>query len=464
MQVRKSDRCLPFSEQLSLTGWAALLGFCAPAAFAQQACPPTAVWQQANVAQLTAWTEVCDDNAFFHAHRGALLLAQGDTEAAAVALEKALLLNPDLPGAQLDFAQALAQIGLKGSARAMLSEVLQRSDIQPDLKAQLSAIQGAGVLSNTPRTNNDLAKWSTMVQSVYGRESNLNSATYTDVLTLYLSNGPITLGLNDNVKPEAGTALKTTLAAQGALQRFGGQEISMNVAFSSKTGAANVGGNNQTAEGALKYSLPILAGKASGAWQVALGGTQFWLGNQTAYSDQGVQLKYAFDSLGGFCKMAPAVGRIDQTFPQSSSLNGRYTYGRLDLMCEGSSQQETHIAFGGGVDHAQDAIRPGGDRVRTDLLLRHEQIVTVPVLPFGPGQLSAWVRYAHSQDKQAYSDLLGDLKSNTHRTDLGLGFWTPIAKQWRVGVNLEATSQKSNNALFNLKNSSFYVGLRWANE
>ena len=164
------------------------------------------------------------------------------------------------------------------------------------------------------------------------------------------------------------------------------------------------------------------------------------------------------------CKIAPAVGRIDQTFPQSSSLNGRYTYGRLDLMCEGSSQQETHIAFGGGVDHAQDAIRPGGDRVRTDLLLRHEQIVTVPVLPFGLGQLSAWVRYAHSQDKQAYSDLLGDLKSNTHRTDLGLGFWTPIAKQWRVGVNLEATSQKSNNALFNLKNSSFYVGLRWANE
>ena len=208
----------------------------------------------------------------------------------------------------------------------------------------------------------------------------------------------------------------------------------------------------------------MLAGQASGAWQVALGGTQFWLSSQTAYSDQGLQLKYAFDSVGSICKVAPAVGRIDQNFPQSSSLNGRYVYGRLDMMCEGSNQRETHVSLGGGVDHARRPSMTNGDRTRTDLLVRHEQIVTVPALPFGSGQLSAWVRYAKSQDKQAYSDLLGDLKSNTKRADIGLGFWTPIAKQWRVGANLEATSQKSNNALFNLKNSSFYVGLRWANE
>ncbi|MFY8192469.1 MAG: tetratricopeptide repeat protein, partial [Limnohabitans sp.] len=250
-------------------------------------------------------------------------MAQGETEAAAVALEKALLLNPDLPGAQLDFAQALAQIGLKGSARAMLSEVLQRSDIPPGLKAQLSSIQGGNTQGDSIRIGIDVPKWSTLMQSVYGHENNLNSATYTEALTLYLSNGPVTLGLNDNVKPEAGRALKSTVAAQGSLQRFGGQELSMNLAFSTKTGAANVGGNNQTAEAALKYSLPILAGQASGAWQVALGGTQFWLTNQTAYSDQGLQLKYAFDSVGSICKFSPAVGRIDQSFPQSSSLNGR---------------------------------------------------------------------------------------------------------------------------------------------
>ena len=68
----------------------------------------------------TAWSQTtanpCDEQAACQAQKGAQLLAQGRVEEAAVALEKALLLDPNLPGAQLDYAQALALIGLKGSA------------------------------------------------------------------------------------------------------------------------------------------------------------------------------------------------------------------------------------------------------------------------------------------------------------------------------------------------------------
>jgi len=302
------------------------------------------------------------------------------------------------------------------------------------------------------------------VQSAHGHESNLNSATYTDALTLYLSNGPVTLGLSDNAKPVAGNAFKTTVAVHGVLRGVGGQELSVNTALASKTGAASVGGNNRTAEGALKYSLPMLAGDASGVWQVATGGTHFWLGNQTAYQDQGVQLKFVWDALGAACKWAPAIGRIDQQFPQATTLNGVYSYGRLEMACANGLNRETHVALGGGQDKAQDMSRPGGNRMRTDVLVRHEQIVSVPLAPSLSGQLSAWLRYAHSKDKLAYSDLLGDLKSNTQRTDLGLGYWVPLAKQWRAGLNLEATSQRSNNTLFNLKNSGVYVGMRWVND
>ena len=437
-----------------------LLALAAPTAFAQAACPAAPLWQQASLEQLALWAEPCDENAFFHAHRGAVLLAAGQTEAAAVALEKALLLNPDLPGAQLDFAQALAQIGLKGSARAMLQEVLQRPDIQPALKAQLMPGQSSAA---DPMMGLDW-RWNSLLQSSYGRESNLNSATYTDSLTLYLSNGPVTLALIDNVKPLAGNAFKTSAAVQGSLKGMGGQEFLVNVALANKTGAASVGGNNRTAEGTAKYSLPMLAGIASGAWLLTAGGTKFWLGDQTAYADQGLQLKYALDSLGSACKWAPAIGRIDQSFPQAGSLNGVYNYSRIDWVCSSSKNQETHIALGGGQDKAQTSSRPGGNRTRTDFMLRHEQIVNMPWLPLLSGQLSASVRYVHNQDKLAYSDLLGDLKSSTHRTDLGIGFWAPIVKQWYAGINLEATSQRSNNTLFNLKNSGVYVGLRWANE
>jgi len=458
VQIKESGHWVRALKQTPL---AVLLSMAVPSAFAQATCPATEVWQQASLVQLGFWVEACDENAFFHAHRGAMLLTQGQTEEAAVVLEKALLLNPDLPGAQLDYAQALAQIGLKGSARAILQEVLQRPDIQPALKAQLMPAQN----SETSALMGLDWQWNTLLQSTYGQETNLNSATYTDSLTLYLSNGPVTLALIDNAKPVSGDAFKTTAALLGKLNGMGvGQELSLNVALANKTGASSAGGNSRTAEAAVKYNLPMLAGNASGVWQLTASGTQFWLGSPTAYTDQSLQLKYAFNSLLAACKWSPAIGRIDQKFPQASTLNGVYSYSRIDWFCNSSKNQETHIALGGGQDRAQTSSRPGGNRSRTDLLLRHEQIVSMPWLPLLSGQLSASLRYAHSQDQMAYSDLLGDLKSSTHRTDIGLGFWAPIVKHWSAGINLEATSQRSNNTLFNLKNSSIYVGLRWSHD
>ena len=468
MQIRQSGnlalavKCLP---------WLVACTLVAPTAFAQGVqptvtatplpvvCPTPEQWPKLSVEQLAAWADACDENAFFHAYLGAQLLAAGQTEAAAVVLEKALLINPDLPGAQLDFAQALAQIGLNGSARAILSEVLQRPDIQPDLKTQLSKAQ--------PLQAQPSWKWQALAQTAYGHESNLNSATYTDSLTLYLSNGPVTLGLTDNDKPVAGDAFKTSVAIQGSLRVAGLQELSVNAALNSKAGAASVGGNNRTAEGALKYSLPIAAGNASGVWQLAAGGTQFWLNSQTAYTDQGLQLKYNWDTLGAACKLAPSVGVIDQKFPQAPTLNGTYTYTRMDWVCRTSKNQETHVALGAGQDMAQDVNRPGGNRARSDMHIRHEQIVQLPVLPYVgnlTGQLTAWLRHAQSKDKLAYSDLLGDLKSNTKRTDVGLGYWVPVSKEWSAGLNIETTSQRSNNTLFNLKNLAVYGGIRWVQD
>ena len=471
MQISQSGnlarvlQCLPLLVGLSLL---------APAAFAQAEqqpkaastskplptqCPSANFWNKLSIEQLAAWADACDENAFFHAYRGAQLLAAGQTEAAAVVLEKALLINPDLPGAQLDFAQALAQIGLKGSARAILNEVLQRSDIEPDLKNQLSKAQS---LQSQP-----MWQWKALAQAAYGHESNLNSATYTDSLTLYLSNGPVKLGLTDNAKPVSGDAFKSSVAVQGALRSVGSQELSFNAAMNSKAGAASVGGNNRTAEGILKYSLPIQAGNASGVWQMAVGGTHFWLASQTAYTDQGVQLKFNWDSMGAACKMAPSLGSIDQKFPQAPTLNGTYAYARMEWVCSTAKNQETHLALGGGQDKAQDPGRPGGNRSRADLLIRHEQLVQMPEMPLIgnlSGQLTVWLRHANSKDKLNYSELLGDLKSNTKRSDFGLGYWVPISKMWSAGFNIETTSQSSNNTLFNLKNSAIYAGLRWAQD
>ena len=458
-------------------------------AFASASAPALTLLAATVLAPSLAWSQTtadpCDEQATCQAQKGAQLLAQGRVEEAAVALEKALLLDPNLPGAQLDYAQALALIGLKGSARAMLADVLQRPDIQPNLKAKLVSAQNAP--SDAAQANLQAPwQWSKLAQAAVGHETNLNSATYTDYLTLMLSNGPVTIGLSDAAKPVAGPASKTLLAVQGTTRAGSGilalGELSVGASLSNKSSLqtdALTGikpDRNQTAETVAKYSLPMIAGAASGQWQLSVGATQFWLSTSTAYSDTGFNLKFNWDrnfepgykgllSLEGqACKLAPSIGQTRQSFPLSSSLNGVYAFARMELLCKAQSQ-ETQVVLGSGSDKATDATRPGGDKKRTDLLLRHERLAPMPWSPWKQvqtGQLSTWVRFAKSADAQIYSELLGDLKTTTNRTDWGLGFWVPLDKSWSAGLNLEATSQRSNNTLFNLKNSGVYAGIRWS--
>ncbi len=444
-------------------------------------CPPTNQLRLLSAEQTTPFLDTCDEVALFHAHRGAQLLAQGKVEEAAVALEKALLLDPNLPGAQLDYAQALALIGLKGSARAMLAEVLQRPDIQPALKAQLE--KGAAQNSrNTSDSAVNLAsalqswQWSALAQTALGHETNLNSATYTDSLTLMLSNGPVNIGLSDSAKPVSGMALKSLVAVQGSTRAGEGLlahgELLVNASLATKNASTNnastnnASTNNQTAEAAIKYMLPMIAGPASGQWQLALGGTQLWLASASAYQDSGAQLKFNWDTLGKPCKLAPSVGAMRQSFPLSETLNGTYHFARLEVLCK-QPEQESHLALGGGNDTAHSSSRPGGNKRRLDVLLRQEHMTQNIFSPLlggysGQAQLSAWLRLAKSIDAQPYSELLGDLKSITKRVDFGLGYWVPVNKRLSAGLNLEATSQRSTNTLFNLRNSGVYAGIRWS--
>ena len=431
-----------------------------PAVAADQQCPRPEAWQTVQLSKLASYFEACEENALFQAHKGAMLLADGQTELAAIALEKALLLRPDLPGAQLDYAQALAQIGLKGSARALLQDVLRRPDIQSDLKAKLTQPEsplnktgGFAVASNW--------SWNALVQSTAGRESNLNSATYSEYLTLWLSNGPVNLALADTAKPIAGMGLKTQLALQGQTL-LGAGELGINMMFAGKNSPKHPEGDNRSLEGSLKYSLPMQWGQshvaqwASGHWQAALGGTQFWVGSVSAYTDQSAQLKYIWNTLEAPCRLAPGLGYMTQVFPQSTTLNSNYRFGRLELTCANGGSHETHLSLSSGSDKATDPMRPGGDKSRTDLIFRHERLIK-------GGQLTLLARYTKNKDLLNYSELLGNLKTITRRQDIGVSYWLPLNKRWSTGLNVETTSQNSNNSLFNLKNLAIYSGIRWSN-
>ncbi|WP_322993727.1 hypothetical protein [Limnohabitans sp.] len=417
--------------------------------------------------QLSPWAQACDMRADFHAYRGALLLSAGWPQDAAISLEKALLLNPELPGAQLDFAQALAQQGQGTPARELVRQVAERSDIQPDLKHWLQdgLVQGASLqtLAATANAIPDRGwNWSSLMQSSMGHESNLASATHTTSLTLYLASGPVEVPLADSERPKAGAAVKMLVATQG-LRKLGDGELRLNLALQGRRAEGATLANNQLAEGFAAYAHPLGPGVLQGAW----GAHSFSQPGVYSYKDQVFSLKYEPSWRFGDCKSSIAHSLTAQRYLSAPSLDGTYQQLRLEAGCGPAEKTgidastETIWGLTTGRDTPSNTNRPGGNKHRVEAYARHERNMVLP-LSNRQGRLTAWYRYSVSQDERVFSGLLGIDPTRTHRQDGGLGYWLPIRQAWSAGVDVESTSQKSTNTLLNIKNLTTYVGLRWA--
>jgi tetratricopeptide (TPR) repeat protein len=422
--------------------------------------------------KLSPWAEACDMRADFHAYRGALLLTAGWPQDAATALEKALLLNPELPGAQLDFAQALAQQGQRAQARELVRQVAERADIQPDLKQWLQdglapsamvAAQAGSARSEAPSVSADTGwTWSGLMQSSLGHETNLASATHTTSLTLYLTSGPVEVPLADSERPQAGAAFKVLAAAQG-VRPLGDGELRLNVALQGRRAQGQVVADNQLAEGAAAYALPM----GPGVLQGSVGAHAFSQRGVYSYKDQAYSLKYeTFWRLAG-CKPSATLGRTEQRYISSPSLDGNYQHLRLEAGCRPvevvgvDAPSETILGLATGQDTPLNANRPGGIKHRFEVYARHERSLALPLIQ-RQGALTGWYRYSQSRDEQVFSGLLSTDPTQTRRHDAGLGYWMPVRADWSAGLDVESTSQKSTNTLLNIKNLAIYGGLRWA--
>ena len=413
-----------------------------PAAFAAQPPSSTAALQT-SLAQAQRLITACEHRADFQAHIGSLYLLLGQTAAAATALEKALLLQPDLPGAQLDYAQALAQLGETDTAQQLVRQVTARPDIDPGLRQWL---QAAG--PDTPEQSGGW-KWTQLLQTTLGHESNLASATHANAITLYLSNGPVLVPLDDSARPQGGAAFNNLLAVQGH-QSMDAAQMRLGAALQTRHTAAPQVPDHHMLQVSAAYLRAAGPGTAQLRWQAH----HYRQTDRFAYQDQALQLHYEIAIPSQPCKWGVSLGHIQQQYPTSPNLDSRYTHARLEGSCQHGQQVETHWGLGGGQDRAQSLQRPGGDKRRQDATLRHER-------PVGQATAQVWLRYVHTQDSQPYSPLLGPQLARTHRTDWGAGFWWPLAGRWSAGFDVESTSQKSSNTLLNIKNLTAYAGLRW---
>jgi hypothetical protein len=416
----------------------------------------------------------CLKSAPFHAWWGATLLALGRPVEAVEPLERALLENPDLPGAELDLAQALAEEGDTASARAFLSAMRRRPNLplpigsaidrQLDLLSLPAQIAGAITQGWQYRLQ---------VSALGGADTNLNNAPATSEITLTFPQGNVTLPLASSSLARGGGALMGTAQWQGL--RVHGQSLWVLQAELRARETSHSDTNYQQADVAATW---LQAPAAPRQWVVRLAGTDLHYGGSNLIRATRATFQYQWDALNpssgagdwpellGGCRPAASIEVEDRRYPASSVLDGLYEGGAFGWLCRRSSTAQAGEALTAdtsfyslqariGTDHPLESGRPGGSFRRDEIRAQWEG----PLL--SKGRLGALWTSTRQSDREPYSPLLGNVPRRTLRHGLQLEASWPLRRALSLVANAEVARQTSNIAVFASRETSLYVGLRW---
>lgn len=426
------------------------LGFFQPASAAGQAplhCPgsqgeplPESGERHTILAELVKAGPYCNNDALYLAYRGALLLSLGEVEEAAAFLERALLLNPDLGGAQIDYAQALARQGDARSATALMTRVLAREDLppllRPGLQEQLeqldlaSAWRGAAVLT-----------WRS------GYDSNLSGAPARDQLTLTHPDGDVLLTLNEKSREKAGAAqmLEGITQWQHPLSR--GARVLLRAEWRLRDAAGQSADYQQLDLGSTAI-FPIFA---AGNLLLTAAAGNFRYARQNL--SQTGRIGLARDWLGLTCLPRLGLEFEQRTYPTSPLLDSRFAAINSTLQCPlGSAHTSLTLRY--GEDQPEAAARPGGRQQRLDTRLGYAR-------PWRQGRLESEFSLTLLRDSEGYSPLLEHHAiRQQQRAYARIEYSRPVNSDWEAVVTGELSYQRSNLALFEQRGTVLWFGLR----
>lgn len=439
----------------------------------------SALQKLADAQQAAAAERGCLTSAAFHAWRGATLLALGRSAEAIEPLERALLHDPDLPGAQLDLAQALAAEGDTASARSFLTAMRQRADLPLPIG---SAIDRQMELLSVPErvagalTTGWQSRW--QFSALGGADSNLNNAPSASEITLTLpGQGNVTLPLDVASQARGGGAALGVVQWQGL--RVKGDSLWVLQAELRR---------RQTAERATTYQQSDVAATwlqapaAPRQWMARLATGHLQYGGSSLLHATRATLQHQWEARGrngladrwvdhlAGCRPAGTLELEHRRYPSTPGLDGVYQGVGLGWLCRRSGTIEagaaaadltanTSFYYGVQVRLGRDRPlrdgRPGGGYRRAEIRAQWEG----PLL--AKGRIGAQWTATRQIDGQAYSILLGNVARNTLRHVFQLEASWPIARNLSLVGNAEAARQSSNLAAFEARQRSLYVGLRW---
>lgn len=448
-----------------------LLELSTPGSTGRGACPLQPVYPlptsseklEELLVRLDAVAPLCLGSAQYHAWRGAILLSLSRPAPAIESLERALLIDPDLPGAQLDFASALIGVGDTRSARELMLQLGNRQDLPSVLRQLLDkelALSNPEVLSS---------RW--FLTTAVGIDSNLNNAPSATELTLTFPQGSLTLPLLESSRPRRGLTSLGIVQWQGL--RPQGNQLWL---FQAELRA------RQTSDAETRYQQ----GDISATWFQAQDAPRQWIGRvgTTRVIFGGQQLLESFrasmlhqwqaagNSASGRtawtsqCRPSAGIEFENRAYISSRTLDGQYLGVTGSVVCildtsealDSTGLQVFSLQARTGIDKAKAVERPGGNFERSELRASWER-------RYEGFKLNGDYGYSRQTDATGYSPLLADnlrrsIKRQTLRAELSRPFdvWPNI--DWFVSAEINV--QRSNLEAFNSRQTVFYGGIRWA--
>ena len=407
----------------------------------------------------------CLRNAAYYRQHGQWLLKQANPGAATEALERALLLEPEHLGTQLDYAQALIVVGEVDSAAALLQGLQAQPNVPAPIAAllasQLQALNQLAAASNTPAPQG-LSSQVVFSQSL-GGDTNLNNAPSVSNILLTYPEIDLNLPLQDASRAQSGATATTTLQWTGLLpvQR----QVWLLQAKSQARQTSTATNHYQQAElGATWLQDPAAAQQ----WIARAEHTQLRWEGKKLYSSHKLGLQHqwvhqphtahtANNANAPHCRLAVGAEVEDRAFSASRATDGLYRGATLTLVCQNSSSLSIQLST--GLDQPQQPQRVGGAQHQ------HELRVQWQFAALG-NQWQTEYAYQHQQDTTGYSPLLSRnairrvSRQAVRLETSGPTHWAALGSPQWFG-SLELTRQSSNLPLFASRRNAAQTGLRW---
>lgn len=419
--------------------------------------------------QLRSLQSRCLRNVEYYALLGAAQLNSGRLVLALESLERALLLDPEHGGAQIDYAQALYRRGELFSALAMNRRIIDREDLPATLRPMLTERQ---------RQWRSLTRQHTVRAEVQaGYDNNLNGAPTPSEITLTLSGEDVLLALDDSYQAIAGPYMNARLSSAYRTMAPSSQQ---NWLFDMRGRISEDEASDLVQlDGRYAYIRPA----RERSWQVSGGLSHLMFGGKPLYTAAEAGAQVASQRVWSACTPFAGMASQYQLFHNQSTFNAIESKLTVGLNCQrairanpqrrggldGNRQVQSSDLAGAtwwqrmqvtptvNILHSEPLKqnRPGNRRTGWQINLDWR-------VPVRSGTLSAQFSHTEMDDSDGYSPLLANnAERNIDRSYALIQYRLPVTPQTTLQWNAFWQRQHSNLDLFKSRDRTLEFGVQY---